>query len=194
MANDRGPTTVHEAEAIEGWWFSEGKSLPNGDRRRVAVGRTHTVDGEIEICHRGLHSSRRIIDALQYATGPIVWRVKSWGTVIEQDDKFVAAHRQYIAGGIDISDVLRAFARKCALSVIDKWDAPEIVRRYLETGDESIRAAPWYAARAAARAAAWYAARDEYNTQLTAMVWEALGLHSADAMLKAREEADDART
>ena len=31
------------------------------------------------------------------------------------------------------------FARKCALSVSHLWKMPDIVRQYLETGDESIR-------------------------------------------------------
>ena len=48
--------------------------------------------------------------------------------------------------------MLWTFARKMALSVIHLWAAPTIVREYLETGDESKRAA--------ARAAAWDTARD----------------------------------
>ena len=46
--------------------------------------------------------------------------------------------------------VLRQFARWCALQVIGLWDAPAVVREYLETGDESKRDA--------ARGAAWDAA------------------------------------
>src|SRR5574343_98994 len=63
---------------------------------------------------------------------------------------------------------LDAFARWCALSVAHQWDMPDIMRRYLETGDETLRVvacastgeAAWDAARAAARAADWYAAGD----------------------------------
>ena len=66
--------------------------------------------------------------------------------------------------------MLREFARWCALSVIDKWDAPEIVRRYLETGDESIRAAAIAAASAAASDAASAAASAAQNAKLTDMV------------------------
>ena len=62
-------------------------------------------------------------------------------------------------------DQIRHFSRLCALDVIHLWDAPEVVRRYLETGDESLRqeardaadaeevALAKVAARAAARAA-----------------------------------------
>jgi hypothetical protein len=59
--------------------------------------------------------------------------------------------------------LLQAFARKCALEVAGYWDAPGIVIRYLETGDESLRyaarsAAARYAAESARSAAARYAA------------------------------------
>ena len=36
--------------------------------------------------------------------------------------------------------MLRAFARRCALDVSDRWDPPEIVLRYLKTGDPQLRA------------------------------------------------------
>jgi len=48
----------------------------------------------------------------------------------------------------------RKFACDCALDVIDRWDAPEVVVRYLKTQDESIREA----ARSAAYSAAYSAA------------------------------------
>ena len=146
------------------WWFSEAKTLPHGDNRRIKVGRTHKVKGEIIPCHKGLHASIKPLDALDYAPGPIIWRVEMGGTIIRQDDKLCASERTYIASGIDASDTLRKFARMCALDVIDLWTAPEIVVRYLKTGDESIRDAArdaaWDAARGAAWDGAWGAAWD----------------------------------
>jgi hypothetical protein len=59
----------------------------------------------------------------------------------------------------------RTWARWCALQVIGLWDAPEIVRRYLETGNETIRSAAWSAAWSA-RDAAWSAARDAQIAKL----------------------------
>lgn len=60
------------------------------------------------------------------------------------------------------SETLNLFARKCALSVAHLWEMPDIVRQYLETGDETLRDAALnacryvseYAAEAAAQAAA----------------------------------------
>jgi len=152
------------ARTISGWWFSAGKTLPHGDGRRIVLGRKHEVKGDILPCKNGLHASRRAIDALGYAPGPIVWKVQLSGTIVAHDtDKCAASERTYIAGGVDVSDTLRKFARLCALDVINLWAAPEIVVRYLKTGDESIRDAARAAARAtaaAARDAAWDAARD----------------------------------
>ena len=39
----------------------------------------------------------------------------------------------------DVTPELRAWARWCALQVADLWSCPEVVRRYLETGDEALR-------------------------------------------------------
>jgi hypothetical protein len=113
------------------------------------------------MCETGLHASRRVIDALQYAPGPTICRVTCRRIVDEhKNDKLVCWERRIDWRIENADDLLRAFARKAALSVIHLWDAPAIVKQYLETGDESIRAAAWAAARDAARAAAWDAARD----------------------------------
>ena len=147
-------------------------------------GKKLTHAGKLVMCNSGLHASERIIDALRYAPGNMIFRVECGGEIEHDTDKLVCAERT-ILWRLDGEQVLREFARWCALSVIDKWDAPEIVRRYLETGDESIRAAAraaasaasaasWAAGRgaasAAARAAARDAARDVQNTKLTEIV------------------------
>ncbi len=143
---------------LKAWHFATtDRCLGYGDYRPIVIGETLKVDGEIELCKRGLHGSVRIIDALQYARGPVLYRVKLDGNIIYGDDKLVASERTAIAGGIDATDMLKKFTRQCALDVIHLWDAPEIVVRYLKTGDESIRAT----ARDAARDDAWATARDD---------------------------------
>jgi len=74
-----------------------------------------------------------------HAEGALAWRVELSGTVVPAGDKHVASARTYLAGGIDVSNELRQFARKCALDVLHLWDAPEAVVRYLKTGDENTR-------------------------------------------------------
>jgi len=144
---------------VKGWWFgATDKKLGYGDGRKIIIGETHKVEGDIIPCERGLHLSKNIIDALQYAPGPVIYCVVGSGTIIPHGtpcDKYACSERTYISGGIDISNILRKFARMCALDVIHRWDAPDVVIRYLKTGDESIRDAAW----AAARAASWTATR-----------------------------------
>lgn len=152
------------SKTIDAWWFSQRKTLPHGDGRQITIGRTHKVKGTIIPCQNGLHASIKPLDALSFAPGPIIWRVRCGGEIIDDGDKLVASERTYIGGGIDVSDTLYKFARMCALDVVHLWDAPAIVVRYLKTGDSSIRAAARDAAWAAAwddaaRAAAWDAAR-----------------------------------
>ena len=121
-------------------------------------------EGSIEMCVSGLHASRRPWHALEYAPGPVLCEVLIDGIADEHDDKLVARRRQ-IVRRFDATDLLWRFARSEALTVAPLWAMPEIVRRYLETGDESIRAAAWDAAWAAARAAA--------NAGAAANAWDA---------------------
>ena len=157
------------------WHFvNEDRKLGYGDDRIVKQGRVYIVPQTrpLELCEYGLHASKRILDALQYAPGPVLCRVELRGKMLHDNDKSVAYERK-VLWMMDATDVLRAFARRCALDVVHLWSPPEIVIQYLKTGDESIRAAArnaaWAAARNAARAAAWDAERKKQNARLTSM-------------------------
>ena len=145
---------------IEAWHFLvDDRKFRYGDETKAVAGYVYSVKPPLELCGWGLHASARAIDALGYAPGAQVGRVVLSGEILSGDDKLCATHREYLWIA-DASETLRGFARWCALSVIDKWDAPQVVRDYLETGDESIRDAARAAAWTAAGAAAWAAARD----------------------------------
>jgi len=143
------------SEKILAWHFC-AETLRDG-RPIPADGETLTHEGEIRMCASGLHASRRIIEALKHAPGNTICRVECWGDVIEDDAKLVARHRR-ILWRLDGKEVLRQFARQAALSVIHLWDAPDVVRQFLETGEEALRDAAWAAAADASRGAAWDAA------------------------------------
>lgn len=130
---------------VKAWHFlaDSGKLRDGRPAPRVGTWLKHT--GPVSMCNSGLHASRRVTDALNFAPGSLVCRVECRDIVEEQDDKLVCRERR-ILWKMDATPVLRAFARKCALDVIHLWDAPDIVVQYLKTGDESIRDA----ARAAA--------------------------------------------
>jgi hypothetical protein len=132
------------------YFCGEDRKLRYGDNRPIVVGETLKVDCAPMLCEQGLHASKRLIDALSYAPGSILCKVKLGGTIVHGDDKSVATERTVIAMA-DCTDVLREFARKCALDVIHLWDAPDVVVECLKTGNESIRAAARAAAADAAR-------------------------------------------
>ncbi len=161
-------------------------------------------DGNLVMCETGLHASVNIMDALTYAPGHTICRVRVEGHEEQgHNDKLVCRSRT-ILWRIDGEQVLRDFARWCALQVIDLWDAPAVVREYLETGKEELRVAAWDAAwiatattagttawngaraatRAAAgtatRAAAWAAA----GAAASAAAWDAAGAAARDAQNK----------
>jgi len=156
----------------------------------MVVGETLRHEGALVICNQGLHASERILDALQYAPGPIVCRVECSGIGERQEDKFVCSERK-ARWAVDAEPVLRAFARRCALDVANLWDMPQIVREYMETGDESKRAAAWDAAWAAARAAAWASAWAAAMAAARDAAWDAAW---SAARAAARAAAWDAKT
>jgi hypothetical protein len=180
-------------------WHFVGDALRDG-RPVPADGVTLKHKGKLELCASGLHASERLIDALEYAPGPILCRVQMGGTIKKESDKLVARQRT-ILWRIDSTDVLRKFARQCALDVAHLWNMPPVVRQYLETGDESLSAAAWSAAwaaardaaRAAARDAAWAAARDAAWVARAAARDAARAAASAAAWAAARDAAKDAQ-
>ena len=152
---------------IKAWHFlSDDRRMQFGDRELVEVGKTYRAEGKIEMCLNGMHGSRRIIDALQYAPGAVICRVALWGEVQEEGDKLVARNRKVISM-IDATNILHEFACRCAEDALKKagvkdrrcWKAIETKRKWLEgkaTDNE------WDAAR--------YAARYAQNTELESMV------------------------
>jgi len=143
---------------MKAWHFAqENRRLGYNDGRLIRKGQWLVHRGPLVMCESGLHASKRIIDALKYASGSVICRVELGGEIVHGEDKSVAERRQCL-WYIDGTDLLRKFARMCALDVIHLWDAPDIVIQYLRSGDETIRAAAWAAARAAAEATAWAAA------------------------------------
>jgi len=103
-------------------------------------------DGEVSICRSGLHASFRLLEALELAPGPICCRVEVGG-IVDRDYEKLACSRRRILWRVKSDDVLRQFARWCAVQVVDLWDPPLVVMEYLRTGDtrlsEQVRAVSW---------------------------------------------------
>jgi hypothetical protein len=142
-------------------WHFVGKTLRDG--RPVPPNGVKLIHGRApSICNHGFHASKSPFDALQYAPGNTLCLVEMSGEMDFQSDKMVATER-IIIHRIDSTELLRKFARQCALNVIHLWNPPAVVVEYLKTGNESLRADARAATRAAAgdaAGAAWAAARD----------------------------------
>ncbi len=164
-----------------------GEKLRDG-RPVPPDGETLVHEGPLVLCKSGLHASIDPFDALQYAPGATLCLVECSGEIVHEDDKLVCSRRK-IVKRIDTTDLLRKFARQQVLSVIHLWDAPDVVRRYLETGDESLRAATRDATRAATQDAAWDAA---WDAALAAARAAALAAALAAARAATRAAAWDA--
>ena len=182
---------------MKAYHFTKGNKLRDG-RPLPAIGEWLEHTGPIVPCESGLHASEHPFDALQYSPGEMLHLVEIDGELVthgDPPDKVVGRRRKILAS-IDATDLLREFARWCALQVIHLWECPDVVRRYLETGDESIRAAArdaagadaWEAARDAARAAAWVAAWVAARDATRDAAWEA----ARDAAWAAARDADRA--
>lgn len=157
---------------ILAWHFSTADCrLGYGDERKIVSGESLSVQGNVSMCGNGLHASKRIIDALRYAPGPYLWRVEVSGDVIDGGDKICGRARTAL-WGFDATNLLRSFARKCALDVVHLWDAPNVVIEFLKTGRDL---------RAAARDAATAAARDAADAAADAAAWAAADAAARDA-------------
>ena len=152
------------------------------DDTPIEIGKRYTLPNAT-MCVVGYHGSPTALDALNYAPG--CWVSKREILVTSrQHDKVVGTECVHTKGA-DATETLRKFARLCALDVIHLWDAPDVVVRYLKTGDESIRAAE----RAAARDAPTDAARDAVGAAAWAAAWDAAWDAARDAAWDAARAA-----
>lgn len=160
------------------WHFANDDGTLRYDLEHVTVtpGLSLRIDGEPVLCKRGLHASKRALDALQYAPGCTVCRVTLGGTVLHDTDKSVGTERTVVAVA-DATRTLHEFAIWCAeqaLALIpdDQRDprsaeALRVKRAWLDGNatDEDLAAA-----RAAAGAAALAAAGAAQNRRLEDML------------------------
>ena len=130
---------------IRAWHFLYEGSRLRGGAIAPADGQWLEVTGIIEPCSNGLHASIRPADALQHAPGPILCLVECDGTIVHADDKLACSRRRIVVR-MDATEMLLYYARMQAMSVVNLWDAPDIVLDYLMTGEP----ATWSAARRSA--------------------------------------------
>src|SRR3990167_6689476 len=173
--------TNSRPRGVLAWHFlGADRRLQFGTRELVEAGKTCSAVGPLVLCKNGVHASRRAIDALQYAPGPVVCRVRLSGEIQHDPDKSVARHRTvlWIA---DATAILHEFAlvsghealgyRDALYGDVDprSWAVLDIKAKWLprEATDGELARAAWAAraagaaegARAAGAAGAAWAAR-----------------------------------
>ena len=129
-------------------------------------GETRQVEGDPKLCNWGYHGSRRIIDVLPYAPGPVICRVEIGGKISLGHDKIAGQTRTLLwALPVDVSErILHEFACYVAEAILDTLppdkvdprsrEAIAVKRRWLDgkaTAEEL--SAAWYAAKSAAKSA-----------------------------------------
>ena len=176
-----------------GWHFlAKDRRLKYGDKRLVNAGETLRTEDTPVMCMRGMHASKRIMDALKYAPtdAAIVCHVRLSDGVLHSDDKSVA-HERTCIWWVHAEAVLHEFACRCTEDALALIKTPD-PRRIATISDSELTAAraaardaarapasaaawaaawaAWDAARPAARDAAWAATWDRQNRRLTSMV------------------------
>jgi hypothetical protein len=200
---------MKKTQTMLAWhWLADDRKTQY-DRPRVLVTpglKLSLPDGVEPLpCALGYHASARALDALAYAPGAVICRVRLSGTVIESGDKHVASSRE-VLWMADATETLHLFAcdeAERAVALVGNPDprsvaAIEAKRKWLrgEITDaelDAAMAAAWDAARAAARdaarAAAWDAAWDAAMAAARAAAWDAARAAAWDAAMAAARDA-----
>jgi hypothetical protein len=156
------------------------------------IGHTLVYPGQIEMCEAGYHWSLTPWEALRYAPGSMLHKVRVGGSVIYKDDKGVSSERTILAS-LDATYLLQRFAADQALSVAHLWNMPEVVRECLTTLDPKKREKAAAVALAEEEAAwvawvAWVAAAGVWRPEQAA---RAAALEAALVAERAEEELFD---
>ena len=125
-------------------------------------------EGELKLCENGLHASDNALDSLEYIYGDRWFIVEARGTILKDEDKFVASEMRLVKE-LDVKKILVPFAcfaaRRCLKFFEEKYpndsrprNAIEAAEKYIKNPSEKNRAAADAAVEAAAKAA-WTAAR-----------------------------------
>lgn len=139
-----------QTKPILAWHFCRADRRTRFSNEPIVNGETLSVTGTLCLCSKGLHASIDVFDALHYAPGPVLCRVKLSGGILRETDKLCAHHRK-VLWSKNVSRLLHEFACLCAEHALRKvgvrderpWKAIKMKRAWLkgEVTDEAFREA-----------------------------------------------------
>ncbi len=188
---------------MKAWHFlKDSGQAQHGRLGIIKVGKTYKVKGTPIPCERGLHASKRIIDALQYAEGSLLCRVEMGGEIAEETDK-VCAQERTVIWMMDISTILHNFACNEAERALlaqptrdpRSMEAIRVKRLWIKgrATEDQLSAAHW-AADSAARSIAHSSAHSSaYSSAYSAAYWAACSAADSAAYWAARSAAYSAQ-
>ena len=147
-------------DTVLAWHFRWLDGTTEYLREPEQVGKSYSCEGRLVLCGNGFHASEKVIDALTYAPGPLLCRVRCAGEILHGSDKLVCRTRTLLRS-VDVTEQLRWFALECAehiqhLSSDKRVSACNAVTRRYLNGKATVK--KLNSARAAAEAAAGDAA------------------------------------
>jgi hypothetical protein len=185
------------SESILAWHFLEETGCTRRSDGypppvRVEVGQTLTETRPLVMCKVGLHASIKALDALEYAPGPFVCRVRMTGLRVTDNmnvDKLCHSRRTVLAMA-DATELLHEFACWCAETALLRertegrqtdprsWSAINAKRGWLKGAVstrelEEAMASAWAAAREAESAASWAAVKSAVKSAASGAAWVA---------------------
>lgn len=115
---------------ILAWHFLDRSGrLRYGDGRQPKDREKIAHVGRLRMCGAGLHASLRARDAVSYAPGLTLCRVRVSGRIIEGEDKLVAEERT-ILWRADATEVLRRFVIWCADRAVPLSRSAIVISRF----------------------------------------------------------------
>ena len=91
---------MSDARKIPCWHFISGDRMLAHQTPPMAVEPGFIYgepEGEIDICHFGMHGSRCVYDALGFAESSTLCQVRIWGDIQERSDKLAGRYREVLA-------------------------------------------------------------------------------------------------
>ena len=80
-------------DTVLAWHFRRLDGTTEYLREPEQVGKSYSCEGVLVLCGNGFHASEDVLDALTYAPGPLLCRIRCAGEILHDSDKLVCRTR-----------------------------------------------------------------------------------------------------